>query len=101
MTGIRDLEEQGFLRLLSQSRRRRETPMKLRDPLARALAAKAKENMLLALELYNRPTLANRLDSFTQIFCTAWEQLTKAELQTDSTTTPRAWQSPSVTTTSM
>lgn len=81
VTGIRDLEEQGFLRLLSQSRRRRETPMKLRDPLARALVAKARENMLLALEIYNRPTLANRLDSFTQIFCTAWKQLMKAELQ--------------------
>lgn len=81
VTGIGDLDEQDFLRLLSQSARRREAPMKLRDPLARALAAKAKENMLLALELYNRPTLANRLDSFTQIFCTAWEQLMKAELQ--------------------
>ncbi|MCP4502901.1 MAG: DUF3644 domain-containing protein [Deltaproteobacteria bacterium] len=34
----------------------------------------------MALELYNRPSLQNRLDAFAQLFCTAWEQLLKAEL---------------------
>lgn len=81
VSGIASMDEQHFLRLLSQSTRRREKPGKIRDPLARALAEKARENMILALELYNRPSLANRLDSFTQIFCTAWEQLMKAEIQ--------------------
>lgn len=38
------------------------------------------ENMLLALELYNRPSLDNRLDSFILCFCVAWEQLLKAIL---------------------
>ena len=36
--------------------------------------------MILALELYNRPSLENRLDSFVLCFCTAWEQLLKAIL---------------------
>jgi len=36
--------------------------------------------MFLALELYNRPSLVNRLDGFTLLFCTAWEQLAKAML---------------------
>lgn len=34
--------------------------------------------MMLALELYNRPSLDNRLDAFVLCFCTAWEQLLKA-----------------------
>lgn len=36
--------------------------------------------MMLALELYNRPSLENRLDGFVLLFCIAWEQLLKAEL---------------------
>ena len=36
--------------------------------------------MILALELYNRPSLENRLDAFVLLFCTAWEQLLKAVL---------------------
>lgn len=36
--------------------------------------------MTLALELYNRPSLENKLDGFVLLFCTAWEQLSKARL---------------------
>lgn len=36
--------------------------------------------MLLALELYNRPSLDNRMDAFVMCFCTAWEQFLKAML---------------------
>lgn len=36
--------------------------------------------MLLALELYNRPSLENRLDGFVFCFCIAWEQLLKSIL---------------------
>ncbi len=36
--------------------------------------------MFLALELYNRPSLVNKLDGFVMLFCTAWEQLLKAIL---------------------
>ncbi|WP_406564439.1 DUF3644 domain-containing protein [Methylophaga thiooxydans] len=39
---------------------------------------KAKDNILLALELYNRPALENIMDAFVMLFCTAWEQLLKA-----------------------
>lgn len=36
--------------------------------------------MILAREIYNRPSLQNRLDAFVLLFSTAWEQLLKAEL---------------------
>lgn len=36
--------------------------------------------MMLALELYNRPSIENRMDAFVMCFCTSWEQLLKAIL---------------------
>ena len=41
---------------------------------------KSRDNMLLSLELYNRPSLENRMDGFVLCFCTAWEQLLKSVL---------------------
>lgn len=45
------------------------------------LLERSKTNAGLALELVNRPALANRLDAFVLLFTTAWEQLLKAELE--------------------
>ncbi|WP_373416923.1 DUF3644 domain-containing protein, partial [Vibrio parahaemolyticus] len=39
---------------------------------------KSRDNMMLALELYNRPSLENKLDGFVMLFSTAWEQLLKS-----------------------
>ncbi|MDZ7753864.1 MAG: DUF3644 domain-containing protein [Gammaproteobacteria bacterium] len=67
-----------FSRKLSQSKHRRELGFNCKSGLAKALLKKSRDNMILALELYNRPSLENRLDSFVLCFCVAWEQLLKA-----------------------
>lgn len=67
-----------FQKKLSQSKNRRGLGHNCKSLLAKALLKKSQENMLLALELYNRPSLINKLDSFTMLFCCAWEQLLKA-----------------------
>ncbi|MBL0127250.1 MAG: DUF3644 domain-containing protein [Flavobacteriales bacterium] len=51
-------------------------PLSLSD----RLYVKARENITLALELYNRPSLVNRLDAFALLFCAAWENLLKGRL---------------------
>ena len=74
------LGEDEFSRLLSQSKHRRELGHICKSRLAKALLQKSRDNMLLALELYNRPSLDNRMDGFVLCFCTAWEQLLKSML---------------------
>ena len=77
---ISGLTEDEFSRLLSQSTHRQELGHICKSRLAKALLRKSRDNMLLAIELYNRPSLDNRLDSFVLCFCVAWEQLLKAVL---------------------
>lgn len=77
---ISGLTEDEFSRLLSQSIHRQELGHVCKSRLAKALLGKSRDNMLLAIELYNRPSLDNRLDSFVLCFCVAWEQLLKAIL---------------------
>lgn len=74
------LDAKTFSRNLSQNKHRRELGFNCHSGLAKALLRKSRDNMILALELYNRPSLENRLDSFVLCFCTAWEQLLKAIL---------------------
>ena len=74
------LSVQKFTQLLSQSKHRRGLGHNCKSRLAKALLKKSRDNMLLALELYNRPSLENRMDGFVLCFCTAWEQLLKAIL---------------------
>jgi hypothetical protein len=69
-----------FKKKLSQSRHFQELGHKCKSPLAKALLKKSKDNMMLAMELYNRPSLENKLDGFVLLFCTAWEQLLKSIL---------------------
>ena len=80
VSGVTLLGEDEFSRLLSQSRHRRELGHICKSRLAKALLQKSRDNMLLALELYNRPSLDNRMDGFVLCFCTAWEQLLKSML---------------------
>ena len=79
-SNISRLTEDEFSRLLSQSKYRQDLGYICKFRLAKALLKKSRDNMLLALELYNRPSLDNRLDSFVLCFCVAWEQLLKAML---------------------
>jgi hypothetical protein len=74
------LSVQQFTQLLSQSKHRRGLGHNCKSRLSKALLRKSRDNMLLALELYNRPSLENRMDGFVLCFCIAWEQLLKAVL---------------------
>jgi hypothetical protein len=74
------LSIQQFTQMLSQSKHRRGLGHNCKSRLAKALIRKSMDNMLLALELYNRPSLENRMDCFVLCFCIAWEQLLKAIL---------------------
>ncbi|GAB4474450.1 MAG: hypothetical protein OHK0037_35320 [Elainellaceae cyanobacterium] len=74
------LSVQQFTQMLSQSKHRRGLGHNCKSRLAKALIRKSRDNMLLALELYNRPSLENRMDCFVLCFCIAWEQLLKSIL---------------------
>lgn len=74
------LSEVDFSQLLSQSKHKQGLGYNCTSQLSKALLKKSRDNMLLALELYNRPSLENRIDSFVLCFCIAWEQLLKAIL---------------------
>jgi hypothetical protein len=78
--GAEGLTDQGFLRLFSQSKKRQKFGHQF-DPLARQLLVRSRTNMSLAVEVFNRPALENRLDAFVVMFIAAWEQLMKAELE--------------------
>lgn len=69
-----------FEKRLSQSKHIQSLGHNCRSKLAKALLRKSRDNMLLAIELYNRPSLENKLDGFVMLFCTAWEQFLKARL---------------------
>ncbi|WP_220782602.1 DUF3644 domain-containing protein, partial [Shewanella sairae] len=79
-SNCQDISEVEFAKLLSQSKHRRGLGHNCKSKLAKALLSKSKDNMLLALELYNRPSLENRMDAFVMCFCTSWEQFLKATL---------------------
>jgi len=79
-SNCQEISEIEFAKLLSQSKHRRGIGHNCKSKLAKALLSKSKDNMLLALELYNRPSLENRMDVFVMCFCTAWEQFLKAFL---------------------
>ena len=51
------LESDTFIRNFSQSKHRRELGHNCESRLAKALLKKSRDNMILALELYNRPSL--------------------------------------------
>lgn len=46
--------------------------------LSRQLIEKSQEAFLLSLEIYNKPTIKYRIESFSVFFCNAWELLLKA-----------------------
>lgn len=48
------------------------------------LFKQAKDNFILSLELYNRPSLENRFQAFTMLHCAAWEHMLKA-IQSEKT----------------
>ncbi|ACS87188.1 DUF3644 domain-containing protein [Musicola paradisiaca] len=69
-----------FAKQLSQSKHIIALGHNCKSKLAKALLKKSRDNMILALELYNRPSLENKMDAFVMCFCTAWEQFLKAKI---------------------
>ena len=83
-TGTRGLSDQEFAKLVSVKSMLHAPPTAHKPvTLAERLHAKSQENFILSLELYNRPSLLNRLESFAMLHCTAWEQLLKGKLIAD------------------
>lgn len=78
--GVVGLTEAQFLSKITQTQSGRVFASRISDPLARSFVERSRDNMILALELYNRPSLGNRIDGFVLLFSTAWEQLLKAEI---------------------
>lgn len=78
--GCNNITEIEFAKMLSQSKHRRGLGHNCKSKLAKSLLIKAKDNFQLSIELYNRPSLENRMDVFVMCFCAAWEQFLKAVL---------------------
>ena len=78
--GVAGLTPEEFHQAITQSQRIRELGSACKEPLAAALLRKARDNMILGLELYNRTSIENRIDAFAMLFIAAWEQLLKARL---------------------
>lgn len=78
--GVVDLSEREFHARISQSKHVQSFGHGVANGLAASLLARSRDNMILALELYNRPSLANRLDGFVMLYCAAWEQMLKSQL---------------------
>jgi hypothetical protein len=80
-----DISFKQFEKKLSQSKHVQSLGHNCKSKLAKALLRKSKDNMMLALELYNRPSLENKIDGFVMLFCVSWEQLLKAMLIENNT----------------
>lgn len=52
----------------------------MKDELINNMLQKSQEAFLLAIEIYNKPTIKYRLEGFTFFVCNAWELLLKAYL---------------------
>ena len=48
--------------------------------LIEKLLEKSKEVFLLAIEIYNRPTIKYRVEGFALFICNAWELMLKAHI---------------------
>lgn len=80
VAGVLGLSESEFLSSITQTQTLREVGAFCKHKLAQELVKKSRENMILALEIFNRPTIGNRLDGFAIMSIAAWEQLLKASI---------------------
>lgn len=48
------------------------------------LLEKSRESFLMAIEIYNKPTIRYRIEGFAMFVCNAWELLLKARIITIS-----------------
>jgi len=80
VSGLKNLSEKEFHQSITQSNLVKEIGHGFKSKTAGALIKKSRDNMILALEIYNRPSLSNRIDGFLMLFCASWEQLLKSAL---------------------
>jgi len=76
--GLLELSNEQFLSVLSQSAKAKSLTPK--DRLYNKLIERSLDGFTLALEVYNRPSMKNRVEAFTIMMVNAWELLLKAEL---------------------
>ncbi|MCU7784381.1 DUF3644 domain-containing protein [Lelliottia amnigena] len=76
--GIHNLSNDDFISLMSQSLRAQKlTP---ETKIYKSLLKRSLDAFILSLEIYNRPSLDNRVEAFCILSVNAWELLLKAEL---------------------
>ncbi len=76
--GIAALSNEDFLAVMSQSAKaKNKTP---EEQFYEKLIGRSLDAFTLALEVYNRPSMKNRVEAFTIMMVNAWELLLKAEV---------------------
>lgn len=76
--GLTQISNDDFIRLMSQSTSSRKlTP---EEKMYQKLIKRSLDAFTLALEMYNRPSLSNRVEAFTIMMVNAWELFLKAEI---------------------
>ncbi|HDZ9245429.1 DUF3644 domain-containing protein [Vibrio cholerae] len=76
--GLSQVSNDDFIRLMSQSTSARKlTP---NEKMYQKLIKRSLDAFILALEVYNRPSLSNRVEAFTIMMVNAWELFLKAEI---------------------
>lgn len=55
----------------------------MNNELINKMLDKSEEAFLMAIEIYNKPTINYRLEGFAYFICNAWELLLKAKILSD------------------
>lgn len=76
--GIHHLSNDDFIVLMSQSLKAKTLTPEIK--IYRSLLKRSLDAFILSLEVYNRPSLGNRVEAFCILSVNAWELLLKAEL---------------------
>ncbi|EKS7427999.1 TPA: DUF3644 domain-containing protein [Enterobacter cancerogenus] len=76
--GILKLSNDEFISLMSQSLKAKSLTPDIK--IYRSLLKRSLDAFILSLEIYNRPSLDNRIEAFCILSVNAWELLLKAEL---------------------
>lgn len=76
--GIQKISNDDFICLMSQSLKAKNLTPEIK--IYKSLLKRSLDAFILSLEVYNRPTLDNRVEAFCILSVNAWELLLKAEL---------------------
>ncbi|WP_297478750.1 DUF3644 domain-containing protein [uncultured Photobacterium sp.] len=76
--GLSKVSNDEFIRLMSQSTSARK--LSPNEKMYQKLIKRSLDAFTLALEMYNRPSLCNRVEAFTIMMVNAWELFLKAEI---------------------